>query len=327
MPVLLSLLGFVLVFLLFYLIYSYLTTDATTRSERVQKYVHHENHITSEESKTQRLTASPDSVGWRKNIRTLSVYFDSSRWAQNMEHKLVQADLPLRGSEYVVICLGLMFFLMALLLLLSGGKIIMGVIGLAVGYFLPIIFVKNKTFKRRKAFDAQISDALVLISSSLRSGYSFMQAIEMVGREMQPPISVEFYRVLREINLGITTDDAMNNMAKRMNSADLDLVVTAVLIQRQVGGNLTEILDNIAHTIRERVKIKGHIRTLTAQGRLSGIIIGLLPLVVGGVIYLINPGYISPLFSAPIGRMMLGFAIVTEVVGALLIRKIVNIKI
>ena len=203
----------------------------------------------------------------------------------------------------------------------------MGIIGFVSAYILIYFFVLSKIKRRVKAFNAQLADALVLMASSLRSGYSFMQAIEMLSREMQPPLSEEFYRVLREINLGVTTDEAMNHMADRINSEDLDLVVTAVLIQRQVGGNLTEILDNIAYTIRERVKIKGHIRTLTAQGRLSGLIIGLLPIVVGWIVYLINPAYIYPLISAPIGNAMLGFAIFIEIIGAMFIRKIVNINV
>ena len=188
------------------------------------------------------------------------------------------------------------------------------------------LIVKRKISLRRKKFNSQIADALVLIASSLRSGYSFMQAIEMVSREMQPPISEEFYRVLREINLGVTTDEAMNHMAERINSVDLDLVVTAVLIQRQIGGNLTEILDNIANTIRERVKIAGHIRTLTAQGRMSGVIISLLPIALGAVITLLSPGYIMPLFTQPIGQGMIIAAVISEFIGIMLIRNIVNIK-
>ena len=324
---LISILGFVIISLLLFLVYSYLTADATTVTERIQKYVQHESRKTGEESKSHRLVTLPESAGWRKNIRSLSGYFDSSRWAQNMERKLVQADLPLRGSEYVVICLSLMFFFMALFLLFSSGKLIMGIVGLCAGYLIPLLVVKSKTSSRIKAFDAQISDALVLISSSLRSGYSFMQAIELVSREMQPPISVEFFRVLREINLGVTTDEAMGHMAERVDSDDLDLVVTAVLIQRQVGGNLAEILDSISNTIRERVKIKGHIRTLTAQGRLSGLIIGLLPVVLVGVMSIINPDYISLLLTTTAGHVMLIVAAASEIFGMLVIRKIVNINV
>ena len=327
MLILISFLSFIVVFLLLLLAHSFFTADAVTVTERIQKYVEYDSSEPGEKNKESRLTTSAVSVGWRKTVQGLSGYFDSTHWAENMEHKLVRADLPLRGSEYVVICLGLMIFLMALLLLASGGRIIMGIIGLGTGYLIPLLVVKSKISSRIKAFDGQISDALVLISSSLRSGYSFMQAIELVSREMQPPISVEFFRVLREINLGVTTDEAMNHMAERVNSDDLDLVVTAVLIQRQVGGNLAEILDSISNTIRERVKIKGRIRTLTAQGRLSGLIIGLLPVVLVGVIYIINPDYISLLFTTTVGHFMLIGAVASEIFGMLVIRKIVNINV
>lgn len=327
MLVLISVMSFIVVLLLFLLINSFFTTDARAVSERIHKYVEDVGSEPDENNRTNPLTAPPGSSGWRKTVQSLSVYFDSTRWAENVELKLVRADLPLKGSEYVVICLALMLFLMALLLLASGGKIVMGIAGLCTGYIIPLLVVKSKTSSRIKAFDAQISDALVLISSSLRSGYSFMQAIELVSREMPPPISVEFFRVLREINLGVTTDEAMEHMAERINSDDLDLVVTAVLIQRQVGGNLAEILDSISNTIRERVKIKGHIRTLTAQGRLSGLIIGLLPLVLLGVISILNPDYISLLFTTTVGHVMLIGAAASEIFGMLVIRNIVNIKV
>lgn len=327
MLILICVLSFIMFLLLFLLIHSFFTADMRTVTERIQKYMEYDSSEPDEKNKANRLTAPPESSGLRKKVQSLSIYFNSTRWAENMERKLVRADLPLRGSEYVVLCLGLMLFLMALLLLVSGGRIIMGIIGLGAGYLIPLLVVKSKTSSRIKAFDAQISDALVLISSSLRSGYSFMQAIELVSREMQPPISVEFFRVLREINLGVTTDEAMNHMAERINSDDLDLVVTAVLIQRQVGGNLAEILDSIANTIRERVKIKGHIRTLTAQGRLSGLIVGLLPVVLIGVIYIINPDYISLLFTTTAGHVMLFAATASEIFGMLVIRKIVNINV
>lgn len=324
MPLLISILSFAVLLLIFSMWYNDYMADTITVKERTEKYLK-DRQVT--QNVQNNISVVPHTKFWRRSVNSLSVPLERTQWAEKLDLQLAKANLSFRGSEFIIITFGFMLFTMVLFLLLSGGSKLMGLLGFASGYVLTYMFVLRKINSRIKAFNGQLADALVLLASSLRSGYSFMQAIEMISREMHPPLSEEFYRVLREINLGVTTDAAMNHMAERIDSEDLDLVVTAVLIQRQVGGNLTEILDNIAHTIRERVKIKGHIRTLTAQGRLSGIIIGLLPLVVGGVIYLINPGYISPLFSAPIGRMMLGFAIVTEVVGALLIRKIVNIKI
>ena len=328
MPLVISVLGFCVVFLVCYYIYSYFTAESMTPSERLEKFLLHSQGQNSDKDINARLVAPPNEASdWRKKIQSLGSVFDTTSWAKKTESKLIQAGLNLRASEFAVITIGTMLLLMLLLFLVSGGSLLMSFVGLALGYIIPILIVKRKISMRRKKFNSQIADALVLIASSLRSGYSFMQAIEMVSREMHPPISEEFYRVLREINLGVTTDEAMNHMAERINSVDLDLVVTAVLIQRQIGGNLTEILDNIANTIRERVKIAGHIRTLTAQGRLSGAIISLLPFVMAFVIYIINPNYIMPLFTQTAGYWMLIMAVVSEFFGIMVIKKIVDIKI
>jgi tight adherence protein B len=242
-----------------------------------------------------------------------------------VEHRLVQAGLPLRGSEFAVICLGTTLAGEIVFFLLSGGKIMIGMAGGLVGYLVPIYFLRFKIARRAKAFNNQLGDTLTLVANSLRTGYSFMQAVEMVSREMAPPISVEFARILKEMNLGIPTEEALNNMAKRVDSDDLDLVITAVLIQRQVGGNLAEVLDNIANTIRTRIRLKGELKALTAQGRFSGIIVGLLPLIIGTALYALNPEYMRLLFTHPMGKMMLMGAAGSMVLGLLLIRKIVNI--
>ena len=265
-------------------------------------------------------------ANWRSLIRWLGRHFESKQSSRLMEHKLVQAGLPLKGSEFLVICIGSALFFACLCLLLSG-NVIGGLVGCAVGYILPLLVLRILIERRVKAFNSQLGDCLVLIANSLRTGYSFMQAIQMVSREMLPPISVEFSRTLREMNLGVTTEDSLNNLAKRINSDDLDLVLTSVLIQRQIGGNLAEILDSIAGTIRERVKIKGQIKTLTAQGRISGLIVGLLPIGLGLVIQVLNPEYIKVLFTTDIGLIMLGAAFVSQMIGILVIRKIVNIEV
>jgi tight adherence protein B len=193
-----------------------------------------------------------------------------------------------------------------------------------LGYLAPQVYLDLRIRKRGKAFDAQLGDALILAANSLRTGYSFLQAVEMVSREMRPPLSTEFARMLREMNLGVTTEDAMRNMTKRVDSSDLDLALTAVLIQRQVGGNLAEVLDGIAATIRERFKLKGDIKTLTAQGRVSGLIISFLPIALAVVIFLMNPPYIN-VVRAPLGRMMLVSSAVGMVAGFIWVRRIVNI--
>jgi len=204
---------------------------------------------------------------------------------------------------------------------------LLGLMGGMIGFGMPLLILGMKIERRRKAFNDQLGDTITLIANALRTGYSFMQSIEMVSREMPKPISEEFARVLKEMNLGVTTEETLNNMTQRVKSEDLDLVITAVLIQRQVGGNLAVVLDSIASTIRERIKIKGHIKTLTAQGKISGILVGMLPIVVGGAIYLLNPEYMKVLFVDPLGKAMLVAGLVSQFIGMMVIRKIIDIDI
>jgi len=266
-------------------------------------------------------------VGFRRLLRNFGRYLESPRWNLSLELRMLRAGLPLRGGEFVVLCVASAVLLSMLFLLLSGGQLIFGLIGAVLGSFFPFILVSMKANKRRKAFNSQLGDALILIANSLRTGYSFMQASDMVAQEMRPPISSEFARTVKEMNLGVTIEEALANLGKRISSEDLDLVLTAVLIQRQVGGNLSEVLDNIARTIRERVRIRGEIRTLTAQGRISVIIVSLLPIVLGLIIYLLNPEYVKLLFVHPFGKILLGVAGLGQVIGILVIRRIVDIEV
>lgn len=266
-------------------------------------------------------------TGFRRLLRNFGRYLESPRWNLSLELRMLRAGLPLRGGEFVVLCVASAVLFSMLFLLLGGGQLLLGLAGAVLGFFFPFVLVSMKTTKRMKAFNSQLGDALILIANSLRTGYSFMQASDMVAQEMRPPISSEFARAVKEMNLGVTIEDALANLGKRINSEDLDLVLTAVLIQRQVGGNLSEVLDNIARTIRERVRIRGEIRTLTAQGRISGLIVSLLPIVLGLVIYLLNPEYVKLLFTHPFGKIMLGVAGLGQVIGILVIRRIVDIEV
>lgn len=244
---------------------------------------------------------------------------------RRIEQELGRAGIPLRASEYLamrllaVVGLALVgFILTAPLGLFVGG---------VVGFLAPQMYVKMKIQGRLKAFDSQIGDALVMMSNALKAGYSFLQSMELIAQEMAPPISEEFSRTLREMNLGADTEAALQSMATRVGSDDLDLVMTAVLIQRQVGGNLSEVLDNIALTIRERVRIRGEIQTLTAQGRISGVIIGLLPVGIFLFLSVINPSYMMLLVTHPLGQVMIGIALTGQLIGAMVIRKIIRIEV
>jgi tight adherence protein B len=262
---------------------------------------------------------------WRKMLSAASELFIARRLGQLMDKKLEEADVPLSGKEFVVIVTvcgaGAGLFATAFTLSFRAGILT----GLAGG-MLPFLMLSGARAKRLANFNAQIGDALTIMANSMRSGFSFLQSMDMVSRELPNPIKKEFTRTFQEVNLGTSTEDALLNMAKRVNSPDLDLVITAVLIQRQVGGNLAEVLDNIAGTVRERISIKRQVKTLTAQGRISGIVIGLLPVLLCGFMFATQPSYIMELFTNRIGMLMLTAAVMGEVIGMLLIKKIVNIR-
>lgn len=265
--------------------------------------------------------------GVRRVLRLVGKYLESPRWNLSLEHRLLRAGITLRSGEFLALCGGQAMMVGLLMMFVGGGRLLPGFIGAVTGFFFPFLLVRIKTLKRMQAFNSQLGDALILVANSLRTGYSFMQAIDMVAQEMRPPISTEFARTVKEMNLGVTVENALGNLAKRVDSDDLDLVLTSVLIQRQVGGNLSEVLDNIARTIRERVRIRGEIRTLTAQGRISGIIVSLIPFAMSVFIYLINPEYISVLFTHTLGKLMLGTALAGQIIGAMVIRRIVDIEV
>lgn len=243
-----------------------------------------------------------------------------------LKERLIQAGLPLKPSEFILIDLVTSFIFIGFGLLLFRHPLA-GLISGVSGYYIPHLVLRHLKKKRLHNFTNQLSSTLTLISNSLRAGYSIMQAIETVTRDASPPISEEFRQLLKENSLGVPFEKSLVEMTRRIPSEDLDLVVTALVIQRQVGGNLAEILDKISHTIRERIRIYGEIRTLTAQGRMSGIIIGVLPFVVGGILCAMRPDIFTLLFIRKEGWFMLGAALLMQLIGILVIRKIVAIKV
>ena len=243
----------------------------------------------------------------------------------SVAEQLNRADLKLRTSEYFMIQLG-STALFALIAFARWG-IIQAVIAGVIGYLLPGMYVKYRVGKRLRAFNGQLGDTLTLLSNALKAGYSFAQAIDTVAKNAVPPISEEFGRAVREMNLGGSPDEALSNITKRIASNDFDLVATAYSIHRTVGGNLAEILDNIAYTIRERVRIKGEIATLTAQARASGTLITFLPIVLATFMYFVTPTYFRPMFESFIGWILIAIGIFMIFVGNLIIRRVVAIEV
>ncbi len=239
---------------------------------------------------------------------------------------LARAGLPLRVGEYLALRAGLATAL-ALASFLTLRALPFAIVLAGIGFFVPRIFVSMRQQKRVNDFNDQLAEALGLLANSLRSGYSFLQAMEAVTRELPPPISREFRDVIQEMAVGAGAEDALRTLTRRVPSGDLDLVVTAMIIQRRVGGNLGEILDTIGTTIRERLRILREVRTLTAQERTSGYVIGALPIFLMVAISFINRDYVNQLLFTFSGQMMLAVAGVLEVLGFLMIRKIVAIEV
>jgi tight adherence protein B len=256
---------------------------------------------------------------------TLSADVEDKRFTTRVQRDLARANLKLRVAEYYYIRIGASLALGVLLFVFRDP--LSGVIGFALGYMLPRFWVARRIGGRLSAFNKQLPDTITLLSNSLRAGSSFLQSIELVSREGGPPMSEEMGRVVREVNLGLGMEEALQNLVRRIKSDDLDLMVTAIGIQQQVGGNLAEILDTIAFTIRERVRIKGEINTLTAQGRVSGYLVAFLPIGLGAVLNMINPAFMQPLFTQTIGRILIGVGVVMMTIGFLAIRKITDIKV
>jgi tight adherence protein B len=244
---------------------------------------------------------------------------------QSLANDLVSAGIRMRPEEYIIVW-GITALLPAMLLAVMGVHIIT-VIGITItGAGLPPYFVSRQKNKRLIKFESQLSEALIMAGNALRSGLTFQQAMTNIANEMPEPIGKEFSRVVREINLGSSVDLAMGNLAERVKSTDLSLAVSAIQIQRQIGGNLLDLLENIAETIKDRIKIKNEIRVLTATGRSSGFIIGVLPIALAGILMLINPTFIQAFFETKAGIGMLIAGVTMESIGFLMIRKVVTIK-
>lgn len=245
--------------------------------------------------------------------------------SQEFSNYIASSGIKLKANEFIVFWAGLTLIPM-IVVVLFGGSIITGFALVIIGIAVPPFIVSNARKKREDLFNAQLAQATILMGNSIKGGFTFLQSMESVAEDMQPPISTEFARVLREIHYGVKQSDALNHMVERTKNKDLELLVSAVLTSAQVGSNLSEILDTISSTIRDRIKIKMEIKTLTAQGRVSGLIIGLLPLVLVLALMVISPGYFAGFFESDIGKILVVVSIILEAIGFAFINKIVNIK-
>lgn len=259
-------------------------------------------------------------------VPTVTRWLGGTDWEKRLRLAMLRADLRLRPAEWIALCAasGATVCLFGLLIThLLGTGLILGMIGL----LLPIAILKTRQSARRRRFDAQTPDALMLLTSSLRAGHAFLQAMQTVATELPAPLADEFAWASGEAQLGVPLETALARMVERVQSPDLDLIVTAILIQLPLGGNLAEVLDAIAETIRERVKMQGEVSTLTAEGRLSAIVLIALPAALALLLHLRNPAYFQPLLDTVAGHGMIGGAVAGQVIGALIIQRMVRLDV
>jgi len=244
-----------------------------------------------------------------------------SRGVESSTLALERAGIPLRVGEYMTIrfAAALLLFLITFML---ARNLLIALPMVPIGYFLPRWYVGSRRRQRQAKINGQLEEMLTLVSNSLKSGYGLLQSFEYASRQLSPPLASELKRMLQEASLGAGAESAIQALGERIASPDMEMVVTAIGIQRSVGGNLAQTLDNVAYTMRERDRIRGEIKTLTSQQRMTGIIIGGLPIFVGLIMFAINPDYMLPLFTETVGKVLLLMAVGMEALGIFLIRSL-----
>lgn len=298
-----------------------LTSDRSMVEERLGRYVEQEMPV----ERGKRSTSAPV-TDW------LTARVSGSSFGDSLSRDLARADLKLKPGEFIAITIILAFGLGVLGFFVIGG--IVGALALGtLGIFIPRFYVKSQQSRRLVRFNEQLGDMLNLMVNGLRAGYSTMQAMEAVSKELPSPICDEFRRVVQEMQLGVSMQSSLDNLLRRIPSEDLDLVVTAINVQREVGGNLAEILDTISYTIRERVRIKGEIRVLTTQVMYSGRFLSLMPMIVMAVLYVLNREYMMEFFKPennagiPCGYIALVCAAALIISGYVVMNKIGDIEV
>jgi len=299
-----------------------LTSERSMVEERLGKYVEEQRESDAIEAK-RRGIENPLTDWLNKRVTKTS-------YGNSIAKKLGRADIKLRPGEYVFIVIGVVILVGLFGYAIGQRSIILGLAGAVFGAFIPGMYLRSQTNRRLTRFNDQLADMLNLMVNGLRAGYSTMQAMEAVSKELPAPICDEFRRVVQEMQLGVTMEHALANMLDRVPSDDLDLVITAINVQREVGGNLAEILDTISFTIRERVRIKGEIKVLTTQVLYSGRFLSIMPIIVILILYLLNREYLMAYVdpkSGICGYIALGISAILIVSGYFAMKKLSDIEI
>jgi tight adherence protein B len=300
-----------------------LTTQKSLVDERLENYLQQEKGTTEVEPAELKEARQAILTDW------ITTRVEQTNLGENISRELARADLKFKTGEYIALVIIASVITGIFGYFFGGGSLIFGLVGLILGMFIPRFFVKRAQSGRLKKFNDQLPDMLNLMVNGLRTGFSALQAMEAVSKELPAPISDEFRRVVQEMQLGVPMEGALDNLQRRIASDDLDLAVTAINIQREVGGNLAEILDVISYTIRERIRIHGEVRAVTAQVSLSGKFLALMPILLAFVLWGLNRQYMMQFFEEPMicGISMLALAGVMLVIGYFVLNRIGSIEI
>lgn len=308
-----------LAFVVSFIIFSLVSSDKIAAEKRVEELKKREGDVTD--------IALVKHQSKRKNLKKegekSKSFFD--KYAASLYKELQAADVKMRPEEFSLIWL-LVTVVPAGLVVLFSGSATIALVLFMIGLLIPLLLIKMKQKARVKKFDEQLSDALIIACSCLRSGLSFTQSMETISKDMSAPISTEFAQVLAEMNMGASMEESLERMNTRIKSSYLSLTISAVLIQKQTGGNLSQILDNISSSIKEKMKLKKELNSATASGKMTGLLMGSMPVILMILFYVVNPSFMEPLFKTSLGHVFLGIAAGLEILCFVLIKKIVTIK-
>lgn len=295
-----------------YMIFYHLRKDEIAVSERLKQL------------EIREIQADSDMQG--KAQRRISLWNSSQSFASDrLRQDLQSAGILMRPEEFLIGWMLVSVIPMLLIMLITANMALALVVAL-IGAILPPVIVNRAKEKRMELFSKQLGEALPVIGNSLRSGFTFQQSMENVYNNMPDPLAYEFGKAIREMQYGMPFDEAVTRLGERMKNKDLDLLISAVIIQGKVGGNLAELIDIIGDTIKDRIKIQRDIKTMTGAGKLSGIILGLLPLGLMATLSILNPDYIMGFFTTSFGMIMIAVAILMEIIGFTIILKMTDIK-
>lgn len=310
--------------LLVYAAYVVLAQDTAPVNERIEKYASFEFRTSDDSNELSHFIFQLPFVG--RVMAVCSGVLSTIPKVQSFDIKMARAGIALRGSEFIGLAVGFSVICSIVVFLLTRGTWLMALLAGGMTYGGMFIWLQAKINRRRQTFNDQLGDAALMIANALRSGMSFLQSMEMVSDEMHPPIAGEFSRTVRETQLGLSIEEALKHLQQRIESYDFDLFVTAVVIQREVGGNLAAVMDHIADNVRDRLLAGREMNTLTAQGRLSGLVVGAIPLVLVVVLSIVSPDYYDILFTNQLGYWCVGIAAVNYLLGIIIISRITKVN-